>query len=295
MSSANILNELQTIGSFTLINAVALGNKISTTVTSRLPSSITSSLSTVFSAVKNIVVDRTDAKIGLALLSFPLVSIVAITSLAGLALLWPLSFVFGLEALLVALPWYLFHPDRSSVRTIVFSAIFALGTQFIAVLPLYFLAPFAFTAAMVGLTVYLGMNRRWLYAPLSAWWVVTSPYWMAFHFLGFPVVFLASIGFQLASVAALCVMVYMWPQFPNDVMKHYAKYRAYVENKAAGATSTSTQQPAAKSTNQSTANYSTTKQSTNSTTAPVDWDKLTEKHSSYRNAAMKEEHKEITV
>jgi len=305
--STNVLNELQTIGSFALINVIALGNKVTQAVTSRLPKSVTTIAASVYSTAKQAVIDRTDAKIGLLLLSFPLLSVVTVSSLIGLALLWPLTFVAALELVLVGLPWYLFHPDRSSVRTIVFSAIFALGTQFLAVLPLYFLAPFAFTAAMVGLSVYLTMNRRYMFVPLSVWWVVTSPYWMAFHFLGFPVVFLASVGVQLAAVAGLCAVVYMWPQFPNEVMKHYAKYHLYVESKSAPNTSANyqatkpaaQQQPTAQPTTDggkivSITNFAATKPNTSSN-APVDWDKLTEKHSSYKNAGMKEEHKEITA
>jgi len=299
--ATNVMSELQTIGSFTLINVIALGNKVSSTITSRLPAPVVGAASTVFQTVKQAVIDRTDAKIGLLLISLPLLTVVTLASLVGIALFWPLSFVLSLEAGLVALPWYLFHPDRSSVRTIVFSTIFAVGTQFLAVLPLYFLAPFAFTAAMVGLSVYFTMNRRFMFVPLTAWWVVTSPYWMAFHFIGFPVVFLSSIGIQLAAVAALCVAVYMWPQLPNEVMKHYAKYHHYVEQKSAGATPNTSSNNGTNTnanygnakTNNTTTNYQTTtvKAATNGTPA-VDWDKLTEKHTSYR---MKEEHKEITA
>lgn len=116
--------------------------------------------------------------------------------------------------------------------------------------------------------------------------------------------FLGSIGVQLAAVAALCVGVYMWPHFPNEIMKHYAKYHHYVDSKAAGTNKSSTTPSTTETTGQSynQTNYTAAKTNNNTKNyanaakdAPVvDWDKLTEKHAAYYVNA-KEEHKEITA
>ena len=98
---------------------------------------------------------------------------------------------------------------------------FSVGAQLLLVLPVYFLGPFALFVLLVAGAAYSFATSSWALLALSAWWLVTTPYWSVIHFVAFPVLFAASLGLQLCLAVGLFATTIVYPSLPADAVRYY--------------------------------------------------------------------------
>ena len=208
----------------TLLTSLHLVSAAVTSVLAFFPPAVSNVANSVLASAQQLLAENWEARVAALCLMLPSLAVLAVFLSIAVAILWPFTFLLGTVGGLCVTAVYLFWPSSSDLKTCLVSAAFALASQLLLVLPVYFLSPAALFVLLLATSAYLFMSGSYLLLLATGWWLVTTPYWSLIHFVTFPFLFTASILLQVACTIGALTATTLYPELPSLIQRHYAAF-----------------------------------------------------------------------